>query len=159
MTVHIRPPTWADIDALIALNAEIQALHHQALPHLFKPASGGEAVKDLFVQLMGGAANTFLVAIADDAVAGYLFCETRERAETALTYASRAVYNHHLGVDAQFRRRGIGRALIAAAQSLATERGIKRIEVDFWSFNDEAREFYAALGFVSFNERWWRALA
>jgi ribosomal protein S18 acetylase RimI-like enzyme len=156
MSVQIRPATTADLDDLVVLNGDIQALHHQTLPHLFKPAKGGSAVKELFGQLLGDAANIVLVAIANETVAGYLFCERRERAETALTYASCALYIHHLGVSAEHRRQGIGRALMSAAQSFATESGISRIEVDFWTFNDEARAFYAAQGFVSFNERWWR---
>ena len=151
----IREARADDLEALVALNAEIQTLHHQALPQLFKPAAA-EPAKAYFAALMGEAANRFLLANADEAVAGYLFCERRERPETALTYASRALYIHHLGVRPGYRRQGIGRGLMAAARSLAAETACGRIEVDFWAFNDAARDFYAALGFVSCNERWWQ---
>ena len=157
MTLTIRPADQSDLDVLVALNGEVQTLHHQALPHLFKPVTGGQASKALFAQLLGDTANRFLLAMLDASAAGYLFCETREREETALTYANRSLYIHHLGVAQAYRRQGIGRALMAAAQAVAAESAISRIEVDFWTFNEDARAFYAAQGFVSFNERWWRA--
>src|ERR1700733_1557861 len=45
-------------------------------------------------------------------------------------------------------RRGIGRALIAAADGWARDRGLRNLTLHTGAFNANARGFYAALGFV-----------
>ncbi len=54
---------------------------------------------------------------------------------------------HDLYVDAGSRGRGVGRALLAAAARLATQRGCCRMDVNVLSWNREARTFYETLGF------------
>jgi len=156
MVLTIRPATAADLAALAALNRDVQALHHQALPSLFKPPS--EAAADFFAERLGDSAHVFLLAWRDDEPAGYLFYELRQRPETALTYASRALTICHLAVRSDCRRQGIGRALLAAVEAAAAENSVARIEVDFWDFNEEAQAFYAAHGFAPATARWWRLL-
>ena len=47
-------------------------------------------------------------------------------------------------VRPEYRRRGIGRALVAHAAEFARERGVKYVHVDY---EPELREFYRACGF------------
>jgi GNAT superfamily N-acetyltransferase len=51
-------------------------------------------------------------------------------------------------VDPNWRRRGIGRALLLNAVSIAKAEGITRVEAASWSFNDGAHAVFARLGFV-----------
>lgn len=154
MDLIIRPATTADLETLVTLNRDVQALHHRAMSELFKPPS--DEARKLFAELLGNPANVFLVALRGSEAVGYLLYEVRERPETALTYASRALTICHLSVRSDCQRQGIGRALLAAVEVVAAERDIARIEVDFWAFNEEAQAFYAKLGFVPATARWWR---
>jgi GNAT superfamily N-acetyltransferase len=45
-------------------------------------------------------------------------------------------------------RRGIGRALVDAADAWARDHGLRNLTLHTGTFNANAREFYAALGFV-----------
>jgi GNAT superfamily N-acetyltransferase len=45
------------------------------------------------------------------------------------------------------RRRGIGRALIAAAEKDFTQRGIRRVALDTRLTREDAHKFYASLGY------------
>jgi ribosomal protein S18 acetylase RimI-like enzyme len=56
-------------------------------------------------------------------------------------------YIGELAVAAHAVRRGIGRALIAAAETWARDRGLRHLTLQTGSANIPARHFYAALGF------------
>lgn len=50
-------------------------------------------------------------------------------------------------VGSQHRRRGVGRALDAAARDWARARGAETIGLQVWTYNHEGREFFARLGY------------
>ena len=53
-----------------------------------------------------------------------------------------------LHVDPAVKRRGIGRALVEAAESQARSHGHGRLRIETEAFNTGTHAFYAALGFV-----------
>ena len=80
---------------------------------------------------------------------------TVRRAETPFSYAYEMVYVHQIGVAPDFRKRGVGRALLEAARAAAEEQGISLMAADLWSFNEDARAFFRRCGLTPFNERLW----
>ena len=62
--------------------------------------------------------------------------------------ASRHVADVGLMVDAAYRRRGIGRALLAAAVEWAREVEIRKLELHVFPWNDAAIALYEDFGFV-----------
>ena len=52
-----------------------------------------------------------------------------------------------------FRRRGIARALFNELKRESDARGVIGIDLDVWSFNKQARQFFASLGFRGMMER------
>ena len=50
-------------------------------------------------------------------------------------------------IDAQFRGRGLGRELLAAAEQVVRERGISRIGLNVHAWNEVARRLYASSGY------------
>lgn len=64
------------------------------------------------------------------------------------TWCARRIYHiEEFGVDSDFRRRGVGSALIGFCRSEAARTGFGRISLDVWSFNESALKFYESLGF------------
>ena len=76
-------------------------------------------------------------------------------AETSLRHAYDMVHLHHISVRPEFRRRGVGAALLAAVRAAANEAGITLFTLDVWTFNTAARAFFARNGFTAYNERLW----
>ncbi len=74
-----------------------------------------------------------LVAIADENIIGFVY---------GLTDGALTMYITALAVDAQWRRHGVGRALLAACHALYPTTGLYLLAVD------EARAFYEACGFT-----------
>ncbi|MBP5655951.1 MAG: ribosomal protein S18-alanine N-acetyltransferase [Clostridiales bacterium] len=56
-------------------------------------------------------------------------------------------------VDKEYRRRGIGEALIEAAKGYLREQGIARVYLEVAEDNDAAKNLYSKAGFTSFNIR------
>jgi RimJ/RimL family protein N-acetyltransferase len=62
--------------------------------------------------------------------------------------ASRHVADLGLMVDAAYRRRGIGRALLATAVEWARATGIRKLELHVFPWNEAALALYEQFGFV-----------
>ena len=95
------------------------------------------------------------VAEVDSLPVGYVYAEFAHRPETAFSYADDLVYLHHISVRPSYRKQGLGRALMDAVRSAASERGITVFALDVWMFNEDARSFFRRQGFTPYNERLW----
>jgi len=61
--------------------------------------------------------------------------------------ASRHVADLGLMVDARFRRRGVGRALLGAAVEWARSHGVTKLELHVFPWNEPAIKLYETFGF------------
>jgi diamine N-acetyltransferase len=156
MNITVRLAQIADAALLSALNVEVQALHAKGFPERFKPPGPDAFPAAEVAALLEKAENLFFLAFADQWPAGYAYSEIVRRPETSLTRAYETIHIHHLLVKSQFRRRGIGTALLAAARGAGHERGITLVTLDVWTFNDEARSFFRRNGFAPYIERLWQ---
>ena len=155
MPITVRRATSADAALLSALNAEVQAIHAEALPAWFKPP-GPPAFPPALVDNPG---NLVFVAEVGAEPAGYVYASVTRHAETPWRYAYEMIYIHQIGVRAAHRRRGVGAALIGAVRSEATSRNVALLGLDVWSFNAGARAFFQRQGFAPYNERLWGSVS
>lgn len=153
----IRRATSADAEAVASLNADVQALHAEALPWRFKPPGPATFPPAEARALIAKPENIIFVADIQMARAtvGYVYAEVVRREETPFTYAHESVYIHHIAVRPEFRERDVGEALLDAVRAAAAERKIDLITLDVWSFNAAARSFFRRNGFTIYNERLW----
>lgn len=117
---EIRPASFADVDALLALE-------QQAFP-------GNRLTRREFRDAIGSGATVTLAAGPADRPAGYIFMQTR-RGTTLARITSLAVHPDHAG-------RGLGRRLLDAAETEARRRGCTRIRLEVRADNDRAARFY-----------------
>jgi ribosomal protein S18 acetylase RimI-like enzyme len=52
-----------------------------------------------------------------------------------------------MSVDEEYQGKGIGSQLFEFIKQLSQEKGVKRIQLDVWADNEQAKAFYAKLGF------------
>jgi ribosomal protein S18 acetylase RimI-like enzyme len=89
-----------------------------------------------------------LIASMGDAVAGFaLFFHNY-----STWRARRGMYLEDLFIRPEFRRRGIGRALICELSRIAVERGCPRLDWLVLDWNQAAIDFYKALGAVALED-------
>jgi ribosomal protein S18 acetylase RimI-like enzyme len=116
-------------------------------PETFPPAAAAG--------LLAPPNHLVFIAEVDSLPLGYAYAEVIHRPENSSHYANDMVYLHHISVRPAHRKRGLGRALMDAVRSAASERGITLVALDVWAFNEEARAFFRRQGFTSYNERLW----
>ena len=145
-TIQVRDATESDVDGLTALAIQVQNLHAEGRPDLFRP-SDPDALRDFF---RGRLSAGSLVLIADRGGAGpegYVLAKILKRPQSPFQYEHTTVYIHHIAVAERSRRRGVGELLVAETISRAQEGGATTIRLDSWSFNTEAHRFFEAQGF------------
>jgi ribosomal protein S18 acetylase RimI-like enzyme len=153
MKIEVRHAAEADADTICKLNAIVQAKHVKAVPWLFKE---GAWTPDAVRAVLLRPETLMFIADVETETAGYVYAEARQFPETALTHAYAAAHVHHISVDDRFRRAGVARALMAAVDRAARERGIERLTADVWAFNDEAIGFFRNGGLSVYMLRHWR---
>jgi ribosomal protein S18 acetylase RimI-like enzyme len=155
MTLRVRRARAEDAALVSSLNADVQALHAAALPHRFKSPTAETFPPAEAAELLNNPATLAFIAEIDSVPAGYAYAEKMAQPETSFRHAYEMVYIHHVSVRPQFRRRGVGTALLAAVRTAASDAGLTLIALDVWTFNDVARAFFARHGFTAYNERLW----
>lgn len=156
--VTIRPAEATDFDAVARLNAEVQQLHADGLPHLFKPATDNTFTRAVYDGMLAQPRAHIYLALEGTEPVGYVYAEVLERADTWFRYAHKVVYIHHIAVSRVHRRRGYGERLAQQVVDLARSQGIRQLELDVWWFNANARDFFTRLGFSELNLRMGRNL-
>jgi GNAT superfamily N-acetyltransferase len=151
--MEIRRATASEAGVVAQLNREVQQLHAEALPHLFKPPSGDAFPPDAFARLVGDEDTHILIGWVGETPIGYIYAEFVRRAENAFRHALELCCIQQISVEQVYQKRGYGEQLIGKVVELARARGIARIELDVWAFNQNARGFFARQGFAVFNER------
>jgi ribosomal protein S18 acetylase RimI-like enzyme len=144
VNVRVRPATHEDIPALVELVQAIDTssglfsgkpLHDQSTGHL----------SERFADLLGSDRALLLAADESGAVVGLL--SARDDAVGAIDLTP-VLHVTHLMVDPAHRRRGIGRALLAAAVRLADERGVEHVLTTAAAGSREGNRYLARIGFA-----------
>jgi ribosomal protein S18 acetylase RimI-like enzyme len=143
---------------LARLNQHVHVLHVEAEPDNFRGLNPTEAV-GFFESLLQDEAHVLMLSVdASGEATGYLWAQDQERPGSEFTKPARTMYIHHIAVVPAARRHGVGKSLVAAIESEASERGISRLALDHWTFNEAAQRFFTSLGFEPYNVRMRREL-
>ncbi|WP_047985643.1 GNAT family N-acetyltransferase [Ornithinibacillus californiensis] len=130
-----------DAELITNLNKDVHDLHVNLYPEYFKPYNS-EEIQSFFQGLVDKAEYVFLVLEDADIPLGFAMLEIRAYPETIFKKSYQSVYVHQLGVNATKRGKGYGSFLMKEIEKLAKEHEIHQIELDYWSNNEEAKNFY-----------------
>ncbi len=136
---------------LTQLNKSVQQLHAEMYPNVFKPFN-----KDIETRMKEMLEDPNCYAFAaekDDKPAGYILCYTKVFPETPFQYERKILYIDQIQVNEELRNLGIGKLLLERAKELAKEQAITVLQMDHWTNNHLARNFFSNNGFSYYNER------
>jgi ribosomal protein S18 acetylase RimI-like enzyme len=145
--MKIRPAKASDYDQLCELFDEVDVLHREARPDIFRKPDGPPRSIEHVSGLIGGPASAILVAEHGGVLSGLAVVVEQPRSANPLHVPRRVVEIVTIVVRNSARRRGIGKSLIDASLIWAKERGADHVEISVHAFNEEAIRAYAAAGF------------
>ena len=158
MEYMIREATQADYSSLCELFAEADAHHSQAVPNVFRPASGPARSPQYIADILANENSRLFVAEREGQVIGLVHIDIREAPDHPIMTPRRYAKVDDLVVGKSFRRSGIGRSLMARAHQWACERGVHQVELNVWEFNQSAIVLYEKLGYTTAARRMWITL-
>lgn len=148
-SVRVRPATPDDLPALLALGEE---LREQLGPTVDgrrarTPAAVGRAnLEGRYLDALDDPERHLVVAVAEDesplGMALFTVAPANALLDTPALHVSHAV------VADRHKRRGAGKALVAAAAAFAEERGLDQVVVSVHPGSRDANRFFARLGFA-----------
>lgn len=156
MTIRVQRANLEDAAVISMLNVDVQQIHADAHPSRFKqPSPNTFQPQDAQAQLSKPDHYGWIAFIDDEAV-GYLLARIICSEETHHVYADRVLHLRQMSIRAHARRKGVGRALMLAAEDAARESGISTLTLDTWAFNERATSFVEANGFAPCYTRFWK---
>lgn len=141
-----------DAQLLATLNRDVQQLHHDLEPEIFKPYSKDE-VTHFFEMLLSDPCVSAYVAMIDHVPAAYILLKQVAVEENWFKYSHTVLHIDQICVEGSYKGKGIGKALVDYAKQIANDKNIKRIEMNYWSKNSNSGEFFRSQGFANYNER------
>ena len=144
--VRVRPAEFGDVAALVLL-LRATDLQLSAFGARMFQADTIEHLPERLALMLSGTERDVLVAIDDGTgdVVGMIVVSDDSVGEVTPTPVLNVT---HLAVSPQHRRRGVGRALLAATVHLADQRRIENIVATAVTGSREANRYLARLGFA-----------
>lgn len=145
-SITVRPARREELERVNALRKQVNDLHVQGRPAHFRPGFNPELRRHVYDQFESDSEDV-LVALADGEIAGFATVVYVHRPEGPYTRALDYYHVNEFGVDAAHRRKGVATALVEYMKEDARRRGLPRLDLDVWAFNEGALAFYEAAGF------------
>lgn len=142
--IVIRPVEYKDYDRLSLIMDQIQQLHVDWRPDVYKPCYPLIS-KEAFEHILGG--NEWYVAECEGVVAGIL--ELIERhIEGPAKVTQNILYVSTIAVEENYRGMGIGHSFFDMIKKMKEEKGYDSIELQVNARNEKAIKMYREYGFT-----------
>jgi diamine N-acetyltransferase len=151
--VILRPAEPRDYEALCGLFDEVDRLHREELPWLFRRSEGAIREREYVLGLMQDESVLLVVAEADGKLAGLAHAFVRDNPPLPVFTPRRYTVIDSIVVTHELRHHGIGKQLATKVDEWAKAKGASSIELNVYEFNEEARRFYEALGYSTISRK------
>ena len=156
--INLRPATREDYDLLFELFAEIQTLHYETRPDIFKAAKRDKYFFDYYDSVLESKNHHLMLGFDDDAPFGYIYYVINKLPQNIYRTEKRIIYINHILVKKSYQGRGFGRVLINHVREIARKEKINEIGLDVWVFNKQAIKFFNKQGFSAHNQIMWHKI-
>lgn len=144
MEVLIRSPKLQDYDRFSDIVDQVQQLHVDWRPDVYKPVHP-LITREQFAEILKG--DSWYVAEADGRVVGVLEV-VRRHVESPSQVTKNILFISSMAVDQAYRGKGIGHRFFEEVRQLREETGYDAIELQVNARNKPAYEMYKNYGFT-----------
>ena len=146
----IRFATKEDIDNVNVLRKQVNDLHVQGEPEIFKGFT--DELKDYVNNFLYDENKMLLIYEEENRIISYAMLEVVDKPETSYRFAIKFLEIHELGVLEDCHNKGIGKQMMNKIKEIAKENNLNQIQLDCWSFNENALKFYNKQEFKTYRE-------
>ena len=143
----VRRAEIKDIPGILDLLVQVDMVHHNGRPDLFK----GPATKYNEWELkhiLSDPGTPVFVCVEGDKVLGHAFCIHKQEINDNILTDIKTLYIDDICVDENARGKHIGKMLYEYVRSYAKENDYYNITLNVWTCNPGAMKFYESLGFL-----------
>ncbi len=144
--LRIRRATNSDIPGLMNLLVQVDMVHHQGRPDIFKGPATKYNEKELEGIIKDDSTPVFVCVDENENVLGHAFCIHKQVIGDSVLTDIKTLYIDDICVDENHRGLGVGRSLYNHVLSYARECGFYNVTLNVWSCNPGAQKFYESLG-------------
>ena len=146
-----------DADTIAILNQSVHQLHVELYPQHFQTYDFHQ-VHEFFKKVMKDDRFIFLLAEDEGQHVGLAWLEIKQYSETVFKKAYESIYVHQINIAEPYKNKGFGSSLMKEIYSIAREKEITTIELDYWNDNTIAESFYEKEGFITYRKMAYKEL-
>ena len=139
----------SELDRVNELRKQVNDIHVEGKPEVFKPGFGQE-LRDFVKVIWNDPEQEIVVAEDDGVICGFAVLHHINKPENPFMKERDFIDIDEFCVDKDHRRKGAASEMVSFIKEFAREKGFKRIELNMWEFNQNALAFYEAAGFKTF---------
>ncbi|MBQ6513970.1 MAG: GNAT family N-acetyltransferase [Clostridia bacterium] len=145
----VRRAETRDIPAILDLLVQVDMVHHNGRPDLFKGPATKYGAEELERILADEETPVFVCEDEQGRVRGHGFCMMQHSGGRLLEEHT-TVYIDDICVDEAARGQGVGRVLYNHILAFAREKGAYNVTLNVWTCNPGAMAFYEKLGLTPY---------
>ena len=142
----VRRAEARDIPAILDLLVQVNMVHHNGRPDLFRGPTTKYTGEELERIIADDETPVFVCAGEDGRILGHGFCVLQHSGGQLMVEHS-TLYIDDICVDKKARGQGVGRALCDHILAFAREKECYNVTLNVWNCNPGAMAFYERLGF------------
>lgn len=149
MNYSVRRAKEKDIPFILELLVQVDMVHHNSRPDIFKGPVTKYTESELKEILNNNNTPVFVCVDNNDKPLGHAFCIKNEIKNHQLLSDIKTLYIDDICVDEKSRGNHIGKTLYDYVIDYAKENGFYNVTLNVWACNKNAVEFYKSLGMVT----------
>ena len=142
----VRPARTTDIPRILKLLIQVDMVHHEGRPDLFKGPATKYNAEELEAILADPKTPVFVFEDDSGLVSGHAFCIEKQVIGDAVLTDVKTLYIDDICVDEAARGKGVGSALYSYVKDYAKKNDFYNITLNTWTCNPAACAFYEAMG-------------
>ncbi len=148
----IRKAKTGDIPNLVMLNSQVQNLHVNLFPEVFR-VTDTRLIEEWFSDILSRDNTCVLIAEENETALGYMTVRKLHKPEHLFKNETSCAYIDQVCIHHDHQRTGVFKALLEKAAKEAALWGMNRLELDVWTDNSVAVKSFEKSGFKTCNQK------
>ena len=146
MNLTVRKATEKDIPKILDLLVQVDMVHHNGRPDIFKGPATKYDEEELRAVIHNEETPVFVCVDETNIPLGHAFCIHRQVFGDSVLTDVRTLYIDDICVDNDARGKHVGKTLYDYVVAYAKKQGFYNVTLNVWTCNQAAMKFYEAMG-------------